>query len=519
MYYTHYSRRGNNILIRYKKPNDPNTYSKVVDFYKPSLYTKTDDQNAEWHSIYDEPLKKVELNSIKAAKSFADQYKDVPTMGINGNSNYENQFIIELFEGKQPEYEDSNIRVGYLDIEVHSPDEFPKPNKAKHPINAVTVYDSVEKTFYAFGLEYEGSGTYDLDRLDDETRSKVEHLNVVYYPFTNEIDLVRNLLQHISDHGYDCITGWNSEGFDIPYTVNRSYNILGQQQTKKLLSPFNMIDHREFLNGFGQESETYNIIGLPHLDYLQMYKKHTFTPRESFKLDFIAEAELGEKKLSYDEEKNLATLYENNYAKFIAYNIRDVDLMVRLDEKLGLFGLTYAMMYYTLSNFEDTLGTVKIWEQLIAKFLYTKNIAPPFKRQSTGEDRDFEGAYVKEPIKGFHDWVVAFDLSSLYPHLEQQFNIGPETIIKNVPDELIELRKKVTFDDLLDGKADVTETLKKHKVTMAPNKEFYRLDKMSFFSEIKRELYSERKGYKKRMLGAEQKKVDIEAELKERGVL
>jgi len=120
MYYTHYSRRGNNILIRYKKPNDQNTYSKVVDFYKPSLYTKTSEQEAEWFSIYDEPLKKVELDNIKAAKSFADQYKDVPTMGINGNSNYENQFIIELFEGKQPEYEEKNIRLGFVDIEVHS---------------------------------------------------------------------------------------------------------------------------------------------------------------------------------------------------------------------------------------------------------------------------------------------------------------------------------------------------------------------------------------------------------------
>jgi len=391
---------------------------------------------------------------------------------------------------------------------VDNAGEFPKPNKAKHPINAVTVYDSIEQTFYAFGLEYEGSGTYSLDRLDSETRAMVEDLNVEYFAFNNEVDLVRNLLQHCSDHGYDCITGWNSEGFDVPYIVNRSYNILGQQQTKRLLSPFNMIDHREFKNDFGQVSETYKIIGMPHLDYLQMYKKHTFTPRESYKLDFIAQEELGEKKLSYEEEKNLATLYENNYAKFIAYNIRDVDLMVKLDDKLGLFGLTYAMMYYSLSNFEDTLGTVKIWEQLIAKFLYTKNKVPPFKRQSTGEDRDFEGAYVKEPIKGFHDWVVSFDLSSLYPHLEQQFNIGPETIVKDVPDELVELRKKVTFDDLLEGKADVTETLKKHKVTMAPNKEFYRLDKMSFFSEIKRGLYSERKGYKKRMLEAEQKKVD-----------
>lgn len=510
MYYTHYSRRGNNILIRYKKPNDPNTYSKVVDFYKPSLFTLSQDE-ADWKSIYGQPLKKVEFNSIKAAKDFANQYKDVPTMGLNGNSNYENQFIIELFDGKQPEYEDKNIRVGYLDIEVHSPDEFPKPNEAKHPINAVTVYDSVTKTFYAFGLEYEGCGSFSLDKLDDETKAKIEHLKFEYFAFNTEMDLIRNLLQHISDHGYDCVTGWNSEGFDIPYTINRSYKILGQAQTKKLLSPFNMIDRREFINSYGQETETYDIIGLPHLDYLQMYKKHTFVTRESYKLDFIAQEELGENKLEHSEEKSLATLYENNYPKFIAYNIRDVDLIVRLDEKLGLFGLTYAIMYYTLSNFEDTMGTVKIWEQLIAKFLYTKGKVPPFKRQKVTEERDFEGAYVKEPIKGFHDWIVSFDLNSLYPHIEQQWNIGPETIVKDLPDELQELRDTISFDDILERKKEVTEVLARHNVTMAANKEFYKLDKMSFFSEIKRELYAERKAYKKQMLAAEQKKVNAQS--------
>jgi len=258
---------------------------------------------------------------------------------------------------------------------------------------------------------------------------------------------------------------------------------------------------------------------LPHLDYLQMYKKHTFVTRESYKLDFIAQEELGENKLEHSEEKSLATLYENNYPKFIAYNIRDVDLVVRLDEKLGLFGWTYAMMYYTLSNFEDTMGTVKIWEQLVAKFLYTKGKVPPFKRQNAAEERDFEGAYVKEPIKGFHDWIVSFDLNSLYPHIEQQWNIGPETIVKDLPDELQELRDTITFDDILERKKEITDVLSKHNVTMAANKEFYKLDKMSFFSEIKRELYAERTAYKKQMLLAEQKKVNVISELKRRGLL
>jgi DNA polymerase elongation subunit (family B) len=507
MYYTHYSRRGNNILIRYKKPNDSNTYSKVVDFYKPSLFTSAESQS-EWQTIYGENVKKVEFENVKSAKAFADQYKNLGSMNLSGNSNYENQFIIELFDGKQPDYEDANIRLGFVDIEVLSPDEFPKPSEAKHPINAVTIYDSVEKTYYTFGLEFEGCGGYDLDLLEPEDRAKVENLNVEYFPFNTEIDLVRNLLQHISDRGYDCISGWNSEGFDVPYIINRAYKILGKAQTKRLLSPFNMIDQREFMNSFGQEQETFTIIGLPHLDYLQMYKKHTFITRESYKLDFIGQEELGEKKLSHDEETSLATLYKNNYPKFIAYNIVDVDLMVRLEDKLSLFGLTYAMAYYSLSNFVDTLGTVKIWEQLAAKFLYTKGKVPPFKKDKVIVDRDFEGAYVKEPIKGFHDWVVSFDLNGLYPHLIQQWNIGNETIVSDPHEELLELRERVTFDQVLNKEADVLDVLKSHNVTMTPNKEFYRLDTISFLSEIMRELYETRKEYKKKMLECEQLKVD-----------
>jgi DNA polymerase elongation subunit (family B) len=194
-----------------------------------------------------------------------------------------------------------------------------------------------------------------------------------------------------------------------------------------MLSPFNKIDEREVRANFGQMQTVYNFVGMPHLDYMQIYKKHTYTPRESYRLDFIGHAELGEEKLTYDDYGDLQDLYEKNYQLFIDYNIRDVDIIKRLDEKLGLMSLIYAMSYYSLCNFEDTMGTVKIWEKLVAKFLYSKNVVPPFRREKIIEEREFEGAYIKEPIKGFHDWVVSYDLNSLYPHIEQQWNIGPET--------------------------------------------------------------------------------------------
>lgn len=426
MYYTYYKQRGNKILTRYKKPNDPTTYQKVVDFYKPKLY-QTTTQESEWKSIYDKNLKPIEFDSINAAKDFAEKYKNVPAFGLNGNSDYANQFIIELCDGKQPEYEEQNIRIGFVDIEVHAP-EFPKPEDVKYPVNAITIYDSVAKKFYTFGLEYEGCGGIDFSNLPDDLKEEIKGLDIEYFPFSNENDLLRSFLQHIQETNYDIVSGWNSEGFDVPYIINRCFKLFGEKFTKGMLSPFGEIRSREMLTNYGKRQTVFNITGLSHLDYMALYRKHTYIPRESYKLDFIAHEELGRRKVSYEESESLHDLYLNDYQRFIVYNIVDVNLMVQLDRKLGLFSLVFAMSYYSLSNFEDQIGTVRIWEQLIAKFLYTKNKVPPFNK-TIGEEREFEGAYVKEPVKGFHEWIVQFDLNSLYPHIEQQWNIGPETHI------------------------------------------------------------------------------------------
>lgn len=504
MFYTYYYKQGNKILIRYKSGNDPTTKSKVVDFYKPTLYTLTEEDTG-YKNIFNQTVKPVEFPSMKEAKNFAEEYKEMPEMGICGNSDYGNQFMIELFDGKTPDYIPELIRIGMVDIEVHATDGFPDPYEAKYVINAITVFDSIEKRFITFGLEYDGCGGWNQERSDE----KVKPLPVDYFGFEDEESLLRSFLQVVQERGFDVLTGWHSEGFDVPYIVNRCNKVLGESFTKKMLSPFGKIDEREVRANFGKMQTIYNFVGMPHLDYMQIYKKHTYTPRESYKLDFIGHVELGEKKLSYDEAGDLQYLYETNYQKFIDYNIRDVDIIKRLDEKLGLFNLIYAMSYYSLCNFEDTMGTVKIWEKLVAKFLYGKNVVPPFRRQKITEEREFEGAYVKEPIKGFHDWVVSYDLNSLYPHIEQQWNIGPETHVPydELPDEVQAISDNYDFNDLLSKEADLS-ALEDHGLTMAANFECYRTDRMSFFSEIKRELYTQRKAYKKKMLEYKQKKVD-----------
>lgn len=502
MLYTYFKAYGNNIFVRYKTEDDVHTRSKVIDNYQPTLYTQTD-QPSDTTSIFGYNLKPIQLESIKDAKTFTDRCSSIDNFYVEGNGNYANQFMIELYDGKSPDYSDDMIRVGILDIEVHTTGPFPVPEKAKWPINAITIFDTIERCFYTFALKHREEDHWTIEAADDA----VQNLKVEYFEFESEKDLMRSFLSHINDHAYDVTSGWHSETFDMPYIVNRSYHLFKKKYTNKMLSPFGIINIREVFGAFGKPKQKVDIVGLPHLDYMELYKKHTHTPRESYKLDFIAHAELGEKKLSYEEMGDLQGLYEKDYQRFIDYNIQDVNLIVRLEDQLGLFSLVYAMTYYTLSNFEDTMGTVKIWEQLISKFLYHDNRVPLFQKQDQ-EERDFEGAFVKEPIRGFHDWVVTSDLKSLYPHIEQQWNIGPETHVPydSLPGDLRSIVDTYTFDDILEKKADMS-ALDRYEITMAPNFEFYRTDKMSFFSEIKRSLYAQRSQHKQKMLEAQRNKV------------
>lgn len=490
--YTFYQTSGGNILFKYRKNGQ--SFTKKVDFYKPSLYVKANESetDTEVKSVYGYPLKQMQFDGIRDAKDFVKSYKDVEGFNIEGNSNYGNQFIIEMYQGKMPEFDAKKIRVGILDIEVDAP-EFPEPAEAKWPINGVTFYDSFTDIYYAIG---------DVEYIHNK-ESEVGHLNVVYTTCPDELTIIRTMLIHFKEFQYDLTTGWNSESFDMPYIVNRCYKIVGEKFTNQCLSPFGQIYLTEITGNFGKSQIKANIVGLPHLDYMQLYKKHIYVPRESYRLDFIASEELGESKTSYEDEGSLFNLYRENPQKFAEYNVKDVYLIAKLDKKLGLLSLTYTLAYYTLSNYEDTLGTVKLWEQLVAKHLYATGRVPLFSNKNR-ETREFDGGFVKAPVPGFHEWVITEDLNSLYPHLEMQVNIGPETYIPRdqLPDELLALKSKYTIDDLITGKADLS-VVKKYGLSMGANFEFYSKESMSLFSEIKRELYSMRKVYKKLMIKAQ----------------
>jgi len=259
----------------------------------------------------------------------------------------------------------------------------------------------------------------------------------------------------------------------VPYLVNRIRSVLGEDEVKKL-SPWNYLWERKVTIN-GRELIQYNIGGVSALDYIELYKWYApgGKSQESYKLDNIANVELGESKLSYDEYDNLHQLYKLNYQKFIEYNIKDVELIVKLEDKLKLLELALTLAYDTKTNFEDVFAQTRMWDALIYNHLFAKKIVVPPKVVQR-KNSAFEGAYVKEPQVGMHRYVASFDLDSLYPHLMMQYNISPETLIEpdNYTPEMKQiLSQSVTVDRLLSSEID---TSKLKDAALTPNGQFFR---------------------------------------------
>ncbi|BCU98468.1 MAG: hypothetical protein CM15mV22_1000 [Eurybiavirus sp.] len=256
----------------------------------------------------------------------------------------------------------------------------------------------------------------------------------------------------------------------------------------KQMSPWGIV-HREEMEIKGREQILYNMFGINVVDYLDLYKKFTYTNQESYRLDHIANVELGQRKLDHSEFENFKDFYTKDWQKFIDYNIIDVELVSRLEDKMKLIELAIALAYDAKVNIRDVYYQVRMWDTIIYNFLKDKGVVvPPAKRSDKNEK--YEGAYVKEPIPGRYDWVVNFDLNSLYPHLIMQYNISPETLVERG-------HPTATVDKLLAKKVEIDG-----KYCVAPNGAQYRKDIHGFLPEIMQKIYNERTLYKKKMLKA-----------------
>jgi len=480
-FYTNVVCVGNNILYR---GVENGRRVKLRVGYTPTMFLASQ-KPTKWKNLQGDYLEEIKLGSIRECRDFIKRYDEVQNFKIFGNNRYEYAFIADEHKG-MIEWDQSLLAIDVIDIEVGSENGFPDPYKAEAPITAIAIkrLNGAMKVY----------GCGDFNNYNE---------NVSYIKCRDEYDLCKKFL---GDWQFDCpdvITGWNTKFFDIPYLVNRFNKILGEDEMKKL-SPWNMVQERK-TNIRGREMIAYEIYGVASLDYIELYK--TFAPggksQESYRLDNIANVELGKQKLSYDEFDNLHQLYKLNYQKFIEYNIIDVELIVELESKLKLIELTLTLAYDTKSNFEDVFTQTRMWDAIIYNYLLERNIIVP-PRETSIKDGAFEGAYVKDPQIGMHEWVASFDLNSLYPHLMMQYNISPETVVE-VRDYTPEMRQiisdGVTVDKLLNREID-TSVL--DGVTITPNGQFFRTDKRGFLPTMLEEMYNDRKKFKKLMLQAKQ---------------
>jgi DNA polymerase elongation subunit (family B) len=452
--------------------------------YEPSLYIPSK-KVTQYTTLDGNYLDKKRFDGIYEAREYVKQFDGVSGgTKIYGQTRFEYAFIADQHE-EMVDWDMDKILVGIVDIEVGSENGFPDPYQANEPITAIAI-TYLNGATYVFGCgDYEVQG--------DEK----------YIKCKDEWTLCKKFIQLWQEKCPDVITGWNTKFFDIPYLVNRFRKILGEDETKKL-SPWNHISERKTVIN-GRPMTAYGFTGVESLDYIELYKWYApgGKSQESYRLDNIAQVELGEGKISYDEFDNLHQLYRLNYQKFIEYNIKDVKLILKLEDKLKLIELALTLAYDTKCNYEDVFAQTRMWDSMTYSYLLNKGIIVP-PREVQDKDAAFEGAFVKEVQVGKHDWVASFDLNSLYPHLMMQYNISPETLIDPTdytPEMREVLSSAVSVDKLLLKSVNLSNL---NGVTITPNGQFFRTDIQGFLPKMMEEMYQDRKKFKKMMLQASQ---------------
>ena len=470
-FYTNVQMIGDQFLVRGYENGE---YIQFREKYKPTLFVpaKKETFYKTLDGDYVEPLKP---GFVSDCREFLKKYSEVENFKIYGNERFIYQYISDKYPQEHIEFDISKIRLVTVDIETRSENGFPDVESADQEILLITIQDYNTKEITTWG-----QGPF-----------KIKQDNVRYIQFNNERDLLNSFINWWMENTPDVVTGWNIQLFDIPFITKRIDRVLGEKLAKRL-SPWGLVSQKEvFIKG--RKQIFYDIGGITQLDYLDLYKKFTYTNQESYRLDHIANVELGQKKLDHSEFDTFQDFYTNGWQKFVEYNIIDVELVDRLEDKMKLIELALTMAYDAKVNYNDVFYQVRMWDTIIYNYLKKKGIVIPPKEQ-TDKDEKYAGAYVKEPTPGVYDWVVSFDLNSLYPHLIMQYNISPETILD-------ERHPTASVDKIL-GEQISFEMYKDYAV--CANGAMFRKDKKGFLPELMEKMYGERVIFKKRMLKAKQ---------------
>jgi DNA polymerase elongation subunit (family B) len=459
--------------------------------FNPTLFVPSQ-KKTKYQTLNGEYVESVNPGSVRDCREFVKKYDGVENFKIYGNTQYIYQYISDMYPEEEVKFDTSKIKITTIDIEVASENGFPDVESAAEEVLLITIQDYSTKQIHTWGL-----GPF-----------QNKQNNVSYRAFSTEYDLLNDFIHWwmMEDNIPEVVTGWNIELYDIPYLVRRLDRVLGEKLMKRM-SPWGLVTEDEIYIS-GRKHISYDVGGITQLDYLNLYKKFTYKAQESYRLDYIAEVELGQKKLDHSEFDTFKDFYTKGWKKFVEYNIVDVELVDRLEDKMKLIELAITMAYDAKANYADVFSQVRMWDTIIYNYLKKRNIAIPPKERSD-KDSKYAGAYVKEPIPGKYDWVVSLDLNSLYPHLLMQYNISPETLLEerhpNVSVERI-LNQEINFEMYKD-------------YAVCPNGAMYRKDVRGFLPELMEKIYKERTVYKKKMLDEKKKLEEIETEMKRRKII
>ena len=470
-FYTNVQLIGNQILVRGVENGE--RYEMRDEFY-PTLFVKSK-RETKYRTLSGECVEEVKPGTIRDCKEFYKKYEGVDGFEIYGNDRYIYQYISKNYPEDEIKFDISKIKLVTIDIEVSSEQGFPDVESCVEEILAITIQNYTTKEIITWGVK--------------PFVNKQE--NVTYYHCPTEHELLSHFINYWMVDVPDVITGWNCNLYDIPYICKRLRRVLGEKLMKRF-SPWGLVSEGEtYING--RKFTTFDVGGVTVLDYLDLYKKFTYKAQESYRLDYIANVELGQKKLDHSEFDTFKEFYTNGWQKFIEYNIVDVELVDRLEDKMKLIELALTMAYDAKVNYNDVFYQVRMWDNIIYNYLKKRDIVIPPKIRSDKNER-YAGAYVKEPIPGKYDWVVSFDLNSLYPHLIMQYNISPETLLE-------ERHPSATVDKILNE--EITFEMYKENAVCA-NGAMYRKDVRGFLPELMEKMYGDRVIFKKKMLQAKQ---------------
>ena len=470
-FYTNVQVVGNNFLVR----GYENGRSVIFkEEYSPTLFVKSN-RETKYKTLEGENVEPIQPGTVRDCREFYKKYEDVDGFKIYGNDRYVFQYISDKYPEDEIKFDIKKINLVTIDIEVKSEEGFPDPDSCSEELLTISIQDYATKEIKTWGRK-PYTPTQD---------------NVTYYHFEDEVAMLNSFLYWWNTNPPEVVTGWNCRLYDIPYLCGRIDRIMGLKKLK-LMSPWGIVSHETvFING--REFNIFDIAGVTTLDYLELYKKFTYTNQESYRLDYIAQVELGQKKLDHSEFDTFKDFYNGNWKKFVDYNIIDVELVDRMEDKMKLIELALTMAYDAKVNFVDVMYQVRMWDTIIYNYLKKRDIVIP-PRDRSEKDKRYEGAYVKQPVPGVYDWVVSFDLNSLYPHLMMQYNISPETLVEEKhPSATIDriLNKEITFEMYKD-------------YAVCANGAMFRKDIKGFMPELMEKMYAERKIFKKKMLQAKQ---------------